>query len=126
MGSSTAQHDLGGSTCSDHKNAKSFDYTGEKKGLKTSKRSPQRQDLIIFFLDLLHLMPDLLVLGGQSKDLILFSCLQPPSQRTGSHKTEFIFDVRQFGVLQRARLHFSTPILYRAAKNHKPKNKIKI
>lgn len=48
MGSSTAQHELGGSTCSDHENAKSFDYT-EKKGSKTSKRSPQRQDLIFFF-----------------------------------------------------------------------------
>lgn len=34
---------------------------------------------------------------------------QPPLQTTGSHKTEFVFDVRQFGVLQRARLHFSTP-----------------
>lgn len=38
--------------------------------------------------------------------------MHPPSQTTGSHKTEFVFDVRQFGVLQRAQLHFSTPILY--------------
>lgn len=37
------------------------------------------------------------------------NCGQPPLQTTGSHKTEFVFDVRQFGVLQRARLHFSTP-----------------
>lgn len=40
------------------------------------------------------------------------NCVQPPSQTTGSHKTEFVFDVRQFGVLQRAQLHFSTPVLY--------------
>lgn len=40
---------------------------------------------------------------------LLVNCGQPPLQTTGSHKTEFVFDVRQFGVLQRARLHFSTP-----------------
>lgn len=49
--------------------------------------------------------------------------VQPPEQTTGSHRTEFVFDVRQFGVLQRAQLHFSTPPtpspLQRAAKNHK-------
>lgn len=37
---------------------------------------------------------------------------QPPSHTTGSHETEFVFDVRQFGVLQRAQLHISTSILY--------------
>lgn len=42
--------------------------------------------------------------------------VRPPEQTTGSHRTEFVFDVRQFGVLQRAQLHFSTPpppVLYR-------------
>lgn len=43
---------------------------------------------------------------------LFLNCVQPPSQTTGSHKTEFVFDVRQFGVLQRAQLHFSTPVLY--------------
>lgn len=59
------------------------------------------------------------------------SVVQPPSQTTGSHKTEFVFDVRQFGVLQRAQLHFSTPILYTeqpkttSKKSHKEKIKEK-
>jgi len=57
--------------------------------------------------------------------------VQPPSQTTGSHKTEFVFDVRQFGVLQRAQLHFSTPSLYTeqlkttSKKSHKEKKKKK-
>lgn len=52
--------------------------------------------------------------GGDERStrLFLVSCVQPLSQTTGSHKTEFVFDVRQFGVLQRAQLHFSTPVLY--------------
>lgn len=62
----------------------------------------------------------------------LVNCVQPPSKTTGSHKTEFVFDVRQFGVLQRAQLHFSTPILYTEqlkttskTKSHKEKKKKK-
>lgn len=61
----------------------------------------------------------------------LVNCVQPPSQTTGSHKTEFVFDVRQFGVLQRAQLHFSTPILYTeqlkttSKKSHKRKKETK-
>lgn len=63
--------------------------------------------------------------------LFLVNCVQPPSQTTGSHKTEFVFDVRQFGVLQRAQLHFSTPVLYTeqlkttSKKSHKEKKKKK-
>lgn len=73
---------------------------------------------------------------SQIGKIFLINCVQPPSQTTGSHKTEFVFDVRQFGVLQRAQLHFSTPVLYTeqlkttskknpTRKNKKTKNKTK-
>lgn len=68
---------------------------------------------------------------SQKGKIFLINCVQPPSQTTGSHKTEFVFDVRQFGVLQRAQLHFSTPVLYTEQlkttskkKSHKKKLKI--
>lgn len=56
--------------------------------------------------------------GQNVSSLLLFDSAQP--RGGGGHQAEFIFDVRQFGVSQRARLHFSTPSpLHRAAKNHK-------
>lgn len=47
--------------------------------------------------------------GQNVSSLLLFDSAQP---RGGGGQAEFIFDVRQFGVSQRARLHFSTPVLY--------------
>lgn len=62
---------------------------------------------------------------NEEKDVFFLCklCVQPPSQTTGSHKTEFVFDVRQFGVLQRApvTLLYPRPFIHRAAKNHKQK-----
>lgn len=46
--------------------------------------------------------------GQNVSSLFRFDSAQP----RGGHQAEFIFDVRQFGVSQRARLHFSTPVLY--------------
>lgn len=54
--------------------------------------------------------------GQNASSLFRLDSAQPHG---GSHQAEFVFDVRQFGASQRARLHFSTPVLYRAAKNHK-------
>lgn len=79
-------------------------------------RRPQRWDFVLS----IALKSGLLAVGGHKKERkdenvssrFLVDYVQPPSQTTGSHKTEFVFDVRQFGVLQRAQLHFSTPVLY--------------
>lgn len=62
------------------------------------------------------LKSDLLTVRGHKKarkgqnvsSLFRFDSAQP----RGGRQAEFIFDVRQFGVSQRARLHFSTPVLY--------------
>lgn len=114
IGWSAAQHELGGSGCPNRNQMAKFH---EKKKKDTGeKRCPQRWDFVIS----IALKSGLLAVGGHKevrKDENVSShfpinCVQPPSQTTGSHKTEFVFDVRQFGVLQRAQLHFSTPILY--------------
>lgn len=49
--------------------------------------------------------------GQNGSSLLLFDSAQPRGGG-GGRQAEFIFDVRQFGVSQRARLHFSTPVLY--------------
>lgn len=117
IGWSAAQQELGGSGCPNcNPMAEFFNYTGRKVEIQGGeKRRPQRWN----FVSSIALKSGLLAVGGHKKrrkdenvsSLFLVNCVQPPSQTTGSHKTEFVFDVRQFGVLQRAQLHFSTPIL---------------
>lgn len=114
IGWSAAQQDLGGSGCPNRNQMAKFHK--QKKLSYGEKRCPQRWDYVIS----IALKSGLLAVGGHKKvrkdekasSRLLVNCVQPPSQTTGSHKTEFVFDVRQFGVLQRAPLHFSTPILY--------------
>lgn len=50
--------------------------------------------------------------GQDVSSLFLSDRAQP---RGGSQQAEFVFDVRQFGVSQRARLHFSTPVLLQSS-----------
>lgn len=139
IGWSAAQHVLGGSGCSNW-NLKAkffFNYTGKRLKYKGEKAPTEATS---FYLKSIALKSQA---SWQLEDTkrwrrdesvpshFLISCVQPPSQTTGSHKTEFVFDVRQFGVLQRAQLHFSTPILYTeqlkttSKKSHKKRKKEK-
>ncbi len=131
IGWSAAQHELGGSGCPNCNPMAKFiffclNYTWRKVEIQGREKAPTEVRLCFIYCRgetlfyLLHSSQAPWQLEDTKKvrkdenvsSLFLVNCVQPPQQTTGSHKTEFVFDVRQFGVLQRAQLHFSTPILY--------------
>lgn len=136
IGWSAAQHELGGFGCPNcNPMAKSvFNYTGKRLKYRGEKAPTEVRLCFIYCTQVRP--PGSWRTQKVRKDekvssRFLVNCVQPPSQTTGSHKTEFVFDVRQFGVLQRAQLHFSTPILYTeqlkstSKKSHKEKKRKK-
>lgn len=134
IGWSAAQHELGGSGCPNCNQWPNYLITQEGRWKYRGEKAPT--EVRLCFIYCTQVRPPGSWRTQKRKDenvssLFLLNCVQPPSQTTGSHKTEFVFDVRQFGVLQRAQLHFSTPILYTeqlkttSKKSHKERKKQK-
>lgn len=108
-----------------------LNYTGRKVEIR-GRKGAHRGETLFYLLHSSQApwqLEDTKRKDENDSSLFLVNCVQPPKHTTGSHKTEFVFDVRQFGVLQRAQLHFSTPILYTeqlkttSKKSHKERKK---